>query len=275
MIEFLEARIAPAVLISAKAVSYKDADGDLVTVKLSKAVLTDANVETVFQFNTAFAETAEQQLQSINLATLASEGISVKLVAKPAGDGDGFAAVGDINSTGFALGKVKLDGDLGRITAGSSAPIAAKSLTVVSIGRYGIATQAIGGTLDTLFTAGVGKIAAKQDVRGNIDISGGSNGRLGGLSIAGSLLGSSLDTERGTINVAGDIGKVKIGRDIVGGASNSGAAVRVSASNAAFAASRSPARSTRTAGYGRCPSSTRSSARRTGASSGSPNGVSG
>jgi hypothetical protein len=219
MIEFLEARIAPATLISPKAISYTDTDGDAVTVKLSKAVLTEANAATVFVFNSAFTDTTAQQLQSINLATLSSDGISVKLVAKASGgNGDGFAAVGEINSSGFAVGKVKLDGDLGRISAGSSAPVAVKSLTVISIGRYSTATQVTGGTLDSTFTGDVGKIAAKQDIRGaNIDI----NGRLGGLAIAGSLIGTSLDAERGVIAVSGDIGKIKVGKHIIGGDSSS------------------------------------------------------
>jgi hypothetical protein len=219
MIEFLEARIAPATLLNPKAISYTDVDGDVVTVKLSKAVLTATNAETVFVFNTAFSDTTAQQLQSINLATLATAGISVKLVAKATGGkGDGFAAVGEINSAGFGVGKIKLDGDLGRITAGSSEPVAAKSLTLISMGRYSTTTQAIGGTLDTTLTGDVGTIAVKQDIRGaNINVSG----RLGGLSITGSLIGTALDTERGVIGVSGDIGKVKIGKHIIGGDSSS------------------------------------------------------
>jgi hypothetical protein len=117
---------------------------------------------------------------------------------------------------------VKLDGDLGRIAAGSTAPIAAKSLTVLSMGRYGTATQAVGGTLDTLFTGGVGKIAVKQDIHGaNIVIGGGTSGTLRGLTIGGSLIGTDIDAQRGVINASADIGRIKIGKDIIGGASNS------------------------------------------------------
>ncbi|MBO0701067.1 MAG: hypothetical protein J2P46_21910, partial [Zavarzinella sp.] len=51
-LEPLEPRHAPATLVSPTTVTYQDADGDNVTVVLSRPVLTPGNVNTVFHFDT-------------------------------------------------------------------------------------------------------------------------------------------------------------------------------------------------------------------------------
>src|SRR6476659_2580849 len=64
-IEALEARIAPAaVFINATTATYNDTDGDHVTVKFSKPLLTVANVDTVL---VTAASGVGEQLQMIDL----------------------------------------------------------------------------------------------------------------------------------------------------------------------------------------------------------------
>lgn len=219
MIERLESRIAPASFVNAKTVTYTDTDGDLVSVKLSQPLFTQTNAETVFQFDSAFAETGPQQLQLVNLATLATNGLTLKVISKIAGNGDGLAAVGEVNSAGFDLAKVVIDGDLGRLSAGDAATStpAVKSFAALSMGRYGTSTQAIGGGLDSSLIGSVGKIAIRHDVVGaHIAITGGADGKLGAVVIGGSLIGTDDDAAPGIVSTTGDIGSIKIGKDLVG-----------------------------------------------------------
>ena len=54
-LEPLESRIAPATLLpDLKTVTYQDVDGDDVTVKFSKPILTGGLETTVFTFDSAF-----------------------------------------------------------------------------------------------------------------------------------------------------------------------------------------------------------------------------
>src|SRR5262245_24183438 len=99
----LESRDAPATLVGLNKVTYQDADGDAVTVTFSKPILTAANVNTVFGFDTGTvngSNAAPQQLRQIALtgigvpATGAS--LAVMAVRSAVNGGDGFAAVGQI-----------------------------------------------------------------------------------------------------------------------------------------------------------------------------------
>src|SRR5262249_17994911 len=74
IVEALETRLAPAVLVNASTVKYQDIDGDNVTVKLSLPLLTDADTANrVLQFKTGSVDgdkTAKQQLTGVSLGAL-------------------------------------------------------------------------------------------------------------------------------------------------------------------------------------------------------------
>src|SRR5262245_16030800 len=147
-LEQLERRDAPAALVGSNKVTYQDADGDNVTVTLSKPLLTAGNVGTIFTFNNAFATAGPQQLQTIDLTSLgaAATGMATttSAFASTTTGGDGFAALGHINATGIDLAAVVIDGDLGRIRAGDATTVTSglRGLTVQSMGRYGTSTGA-------------------------------------------------------------------------------------------------------------------------------------
>src|SRR5262245_50688516 len=95
-VEPLETRDAPAILISPFKMSYQDADGDKVTVRFSKPILTEANVNSVFTFDSGSVDANnanKQQLRAINLTAIgaAAGGTSIKLkaVRDPVNGGDG------------------------------------------------------------------------------------------------------------------------------------------------------------------------------------------
>jgi hypothetical protein len=100
--------VPAARLINASTVVYTDSDGDRVTVKLSQPLLTEANVNDVFHFDNGMvggADLSGQQLQFVNLAVLATNGLGVSVTAKR-GAGDGLAQIGTIRSEEFDIGNV-------------------------------------------------------------------------------------------------------------------------------------------------------------------------
>ncbi len=69
-VETLESRVLLATLVSANKLTYQDADGDDVEVAFSKPILTPANVNTIFTFNSGTvngSNATKQQLLKINL----------------------------------------------------------------------------------------------------------------------------------------------------------------------------------------------------------------
>jgi hypothetical protein len=199
-------------------------------VTLTHALPAASDPSSVFMFSNAFANTGSQQLQTIDVTSLAFNGIGIKLSVKRAGAGDGLANLGYINSTNFDLGAISVQGDLGRIDAGNvgtSAP-ALKSISVQSIGQFGITTQASGGTLDSNITGALGPFAVKSDIIGAwIQVTGGAAGKIKSVTVGGSLL--SLDADHtGEISATGNIGTVRIGGDIVGGDGNSTGLIQTS-----------------------------------------------
>jgi hypothetical protein len=226
----LEARIVPATLVNPMTLTYRDFDGDDVTVQFSAPILDAGNVNSVFVFNNGNVNgnnVLPQQLRSINLSGLpAAAGTALTTVAirNPASGGDGFAALGQLNATGRDLGAIKIDGDLGRILAGDVTTLTpgVSELSVHSIGRFGTKTGAtnlnsrIQGTLDLL--------VVKEDIKGAfIEVFGGANGRVNTLSVGGSMLGNG-SANSGRVHAHGNLGKVTVGRDVLGGnGSHSGA----------------------------------------------------
>ena len=217
LIEPLEARIAPATVAtfhSPITATYDDVDGDHVTVKFSLPVLTAGNVAAVFNFM------SPGYLADLDLTASASpDGTAITFtVAKVAG-GDGLVNVGYIHATGHDLGKVAVPGDLGQIDAGSgSATVPAiKSLSVRSLGRLGLDTQAAGGSLDSDIKGALGSLKVAGDVVGAyLIVFGATTATLGPVTIGGSLIGGSGSIS-GEIGSTLEMGAVKIGHDVLGG----------------------------------------------------------
>jgi hypothetical protein len=237
-IEGLEGRIAPATLLpGATTVTFTDADGDLVTVKFSKPILTSAVVaNAVLKFSSGDgavngSNTALEQLQLIDLIQIATAatGTSITISAEQAGAGNGVADVGQIRANGAALGAVKIDGDLGQIDAGrAGVKTALASLEVGSLGVRGLDTQSATSTTRELVSSiagGLGSVKIHGDMKeARITVSNGSTasgitplGHVGSIVIEGSLLGATAvgaaSNNTGRIDAVGNIGSVRIGTD--------------------------------------------------------------
>jgi hypothetical protein len=219
-IEPLEARVAPASL------TFTDVDGDLVTVTTSKG----SNIELaaiVTKANEGIGEELHLINFALNSATQAAfAGTNLTVTAKRTSlGGDGFVNVGYIEAIGIDLGKVVIRGDLGVIDAGDgvSATSAIKSLSVQSLGRFGLDTGA--PDLKSDIDGRVGKLVVKSDVDQafvRVIDSGGANGKIGSITIGGSVIGGVAGSS-GRIDSDDGIGPVRIGGGIVGGAGiNSG-----------------------------------------------------
>ena len=123
-IEALESRIAPAVIIApgGKVAHYTDLDGDRVTITISKGRLSASDF--VMTSDGATVPDGES-LVMLDLSDDSGEfhRANLTIAAKPGRfGGDGHADVGFINAgDGLTdLGRVFIDGDLGRIAAGDA-----------------------------------------------------------------------------------------------------------------------------------------------------------
>jgi hypothetical protein len=209
--EPLEPRALLSVTIAsnAKSASYTDVDGDLVTVAITTGTLTLGN------FVTTQVAAGRDQLEEINLTAGGFAGTNLTVTVKKVGAGDGVANIGFINASGNDLGTVSIAGDVGRIDAGDATVATAgiKSLTVRSIGRLGLDTQATGSSLTSNI---VGALSALT-VKGDIDAALVSvTGAVGSVTIGGSLIGGDAD-DSGEVLATGNIGTVKITGNIEGG----------------------------------------------------------
>jgi hypothetical protein len=227
-LQALETRETPATLMSPTMVTYQDTDGDNVTVRFSKPVLTAANVNTVFHFNVdgVFGNSlAKQQLWEIDLAALgnAAQGTAASVLAARSlvHGGNGMANVGHVDATGIDLGSVVVDGDLGRINVGdaNTTTRSLASLTVQSMGRFGTTTQAPGGDLESDIKGATGSITVKSDFNG-ARISTNNGGHVGTIAIGGSIIGGAL-VGSGLFSVYGNIGSVTVKGNFIGGTSSS------------------------------------------------------
>lgn len=216
--------IRSAKFVNASTVSYDDVDGDHVTVTLSKPLLTVANVNDIFKFDTGIVGDgipAHQQLQLINITPIATPGLSLSVTVLPDG-GDGFANIGAITSL-VDLGTVSVAGDLGRIDAGdaNAQTTGLGALAVRSLGRLGVDAQPPASAsftpgLKSEITGALGTLTVQQDiVNADIEVAG----AIGVVTIGGSLIGGAPPNS-GVIFASTDIGSVTIGRDAQGGIGN-------------------------------------------------------
>jgi hypothetical protein len=210
LIEALEARIAPAVLIgvSGKTATFTDVDGDAATVTISIGTLTAANFTTM-------ASGAGEQLQLIDLSAGGFDGANLTVAAKKSATGDGRVHVGEIKSLGHDLGNVKVNGDLSRINAGDASATrpGVKQLAVDSFGKLGIDTQPPAGSVQSTVEGGLGAFVVKGDFVGSALFVPGT--KLGSVKIGGSFIGG--ESSNAGVLSAGTIGSVLIGGDLRGG----------------------------------------------------------
>jgi hypothetical protein len=211
-IELLESRVAPATLVNPTTVTYTDVDFDIVTVKISKGTFTDPNVSTddfTFTGIPAFG----QRLVLIDLSNDAGafDGANLTFTVKRGPNGDGFANVGFINSFNNDLGVVTVKGDLSRLEAGDATATkpGVKSLNIQSMGRLGLDTQNT-AIVGAKIKGELGALVVKGDIVDAFVQSEGAGARIGSVTIGGSLVGN------GQVSSGGDIGAVKIGRDVRG-----------------------------------------------------------
>ncbi len=217
LIEPLEARIAPAFTLH-----FMDADGDAVTVQVSRG--TEADAELLF-------DPSGTTLQKLGLNDPVFLGANVSITAKATSiGGDGRADVGWLEMQ-FApgetrvpsLGKVTVDGDLAKLTIGAirtlpndrllpDAGIGIKHLSVGSMGMFGTATGA-----PDLLSDVRGSITQMQ-VAGDLrEVQVRVSGEISSLKVTGDLIGGA-EGFSGSVLTGRDIGRATIQGDLVGGA---------------------------------------------------------
>ena len=195
-----------------KTATWRDLDGDLVTLTATKPILTPALFG--FRFGDPFPAAptrSGQLLESLDLtaAGAAAQGVALAFTAKRKDAlGNKLVNVGAIHAAGIKLGAVSIPGDLGKIEVGNNL----SKLTLGSLGVLGTSTQAAGGDLLSSVSGNLGALKVLGNFSGaTLRITG----DLGATTIGGSLTGS------GGILAGGKIADVSIKRDILGDASNS------------------------------------------------------
>jgi hypothetical protein len=237
---------------SGKTISLTDADGDLVTIKISKGKLVPQNV--VLGPN--------GELLSIDLGGAAEfRGANITINAKLRPGGNGVVDLGRLDARTIDLGKVKVTGTLGSLMAGDdeSTKPAVKALTVGSLGtdevlvdplvseirgalkkltvggdirgaavdvRGDLGKVTIGGNLVGDLNAGAALLASINDggrlgprVGGGIPFGAVEAGSIGSFKVAGNMTG-------GSVTAQGDIGSVSV-RDLTSGGIAAAGQIRV------------------------------------------------
>ncbi len=231
-LEPLEARIAPATLLpGGKVATFTDIDGDVVTVKFSKPVLTAANVGTIFAFTgSIFAASGPQKLATLQLANLGADanGVNITISAKrsPVTGGNGFVDLVGINASdlnpgtgmgsGIDLGKVIVKGNIDFIDAGDAdlnTP-ALKSADLLTLG-------AVGPGLTSAIYGRAGTFKVRGTLLGNLIVDAfaatAAQESVASLIVGGSV-GSGFDAALGgRVEIFGNLGSARVGHDLHGG----------------------------------------------------------
>lgn len=228
-------------IISSRQFEYVDEDGDLVNVKFSKGSINPNDPRDVV-FSSISNTTGGRTLQSLLLNDIEDgnqfDRTNITIIATPQilGNGqtmgDGLVKVGSIEAAvpsadyfqflrGISLGTVKIDGDLGRIIAGSTiAPRGIARLEVVTLGGFpNPASSPSDPTNDVSLVLGpIGSMFVSGDVLGSLTLYGGQFGKIGSLTVKGSLKGGATDNS-GRIFFTGSIKHAVIG-GVSGGATS-------------------------------------------------------
>lgn len=196
----LTAALPGVTIVNSKTAAYIDADGDRVTIKVSKGTLTADN------FLLGAVTGGRGSLTGITLGGPDFDDANLTVSVKKAGGGDGFAHIGFMTATGTDLGKVSIKGDLGRIAAGDAvaATPGLAALKVQSLGAFGLVTQGGRGSVSSFITGAVGSVKVTDDV-GNAELQVGS---MGAVSVGGDFLGAII--------TSGDIDSFRVGGDVLG-----------------------------------------------------------
>jgi hypothetical protein len=221
-------------VVNSKTIRYVDVDGDLVTIRITKGALLDAN-GSILTLD-ASGGLGGRILKEINFTgnPRSFNGTSLFVTAEPqpgfvesGGVSDGKADVGlifgasvDNNfifTRGIDFNNVVIEGDLGQITAGDafSTPAIRGKLSVDSFGAKGAVNLPGQGGNVGFFLSRINAINVKGDFSANLQTFGGSFGSLGTLTIGGALRGIS-NSQPGQVQLSGSLGKATIGQ-IVGG----------------------------------------------------------
>jgi hypothetical protein len=230
VIEPLESRIAPA------SIQFIDIDGITVTITSNKGSIADLQAVAILA-----SEGSGQELRELRFSDLPNvfDGANISIVKGESDDAQ-FVNVGFINALGVDLGKVTVDGDLGRILAGdgNSKTASVTKLTLGSIGVQGLNTQEAGGSLDSRFVGRLGSLSVAGDIKEasltalGIDpdpdptVSTAIDGRgdIGNIFIGGNLIGGAGD-RTAYIYAKGDIGNVEIVGSVLGGSGDFSATI--------------------------------------------------
>src|SRR5262249_33899602 len=156
---------------------------------------------------------AGQQLQLLDLRDPAFQGTNITTFLTRAPAGDGLVNVGRVNAIGRDLGNVSINGDLGAIDCGDidTTTPGLRSLSVRSIGRFGLSTQGPGGDDLVSFVDGaLGRLIVKGDIANARIRVQGVGKALGSVVVGGSLVGHD-SASAAEIFADGGMGPVQIG----------------------------------------------------------------
>ncbi len=229
---------------SKNALTFTDADGDLVTIKLKGSGSTR-----IILVGDA-ADNADITRIDVTGATIKTK-LSVSVKSK--GGGNGQVNVGTIDASGLSLKSVKINGDLGKIEIGDGieGSRAIDKLTVNSLGvgpepsilfvRGPASGVGLSAAPESNVAGTVGVLKVKNNVKGVFNVTAGLADDAGlsatavqairKVSIGGDIDGSAGGERAGLVRVLGDLGGVKVKGDVIGGADLSGIVVGGNAGN--------------------------------------------
>jgi hypothetical protein len=203
----------PATLVSPTTLTYRDPDGDTVSVVFSRPLLTPAAAGGIFRFDTGSIDGSNvgpQALLDIDFGGLGAEarGIDIMLTAKSNGSGsNGTADVGTLWAVGVDLGDVVIDGDLGRVRTGDAVPATPgiRSLTVATLGASAPGDRQL-DEFRSEVVGRVGRVEVRGNVGGELVVTGGPTAALGELIVGGDYDGNlSVEGRLGAATVRGDV----------------------------------------------------------------------
>ncbi|MDB6174102.1 MAG: hypothetical protein JWL59_3413 [Chthoniobacteraceae bacterium] len=192
---------------------FVDADGEIVNISVNKGRLT------VEDF-TLIGAGSGSQLASVDFGGKEKfANANLRIAADYRLGGDGIVNVGYIDAAGIDFGRVRIDGDLGRIDAGDSATPhrGLGSLKAGSMGQSGVTTQGPEGSLQSNIEGRLGKLKIADGMM-NADLF--VSGDIGSVSIKAYMSGGSIQSH-------GKIGSLRIAHELT--SSDSSSPVTISA----------------------------------------------
>jgi len=195
-----------------RTVTYRDVDGDTITVKTTKGAFTRE------MFTMSHPLDGVERGQHLDLLDITSggqdfSGANITISVKKAATGDGYVNIGTINATGIDLGTVSIRGRLNSIDAGDADFVkpGLNKLDVYHLGRDvsgpAVASSDIVGRIGSIVvrdtfdqatvnvtgaaTEGLGSISVTKNFHGTLDLAG----PLGSFKAFDVLTGSNIDAD--------------------------------------------------------------------------------